>query len=63
MSESHDTPHETNLYTEYLLVDAFEVNDPSADFFALMITLFALRPALKSAPHTTKYVACGRLDV
>jgi hypothetical protein len=32
MSKSCDTPHETNLYTEYLLVDAFEENDLSADF-------------------------------
>ncbi|MEN9587895.1 MAG: hypothetical protein RIT15_1470 [Pseudomonadota bacterium] len=67
MSKSIDTPHETNLYTEYLLVDAFEEKNPSADFFALMMLLIttlktilnALRPALKPAPS----MACGRLDV
>jgi hypothetical protein len=67
MSKSFDTPHETNLYMEYLLVDAFEEKMPSADFFALMMLLVtilktilnALRPALKPAP----IMACGRLDV
>ena len=71
MSKSLDAPHETNLYTEYLLADAFEDNSPSADFLLvnmLLITTFktvltALRPALKPAPHAIKYVACGRLDV
>ena len=71
MSKSCDTPHETNLYTEYLLVDALEENDPSADFLLvnmLLITTFktvltALRPALTPASHAIKYVACGRLDV
>ena len=71
MSKSCDTPHETHLYTEYLLVDVFELNDSSTDFLLvnmLLITtvktvLTALRPALKPAPHAIKYVACGRLDV